>query len=113
MSLSLIKEVPHQDSKFKISYFLENSMENQPHDVVGVRANLVYSQIARTGRVRNKTAERDLLIKALDNSSIKITIEGRTIKKDPLYVFMPAKDLKLCFGKRADKLPRYALIKID
>ena len=113
MSLPLIKEVPHQDSKFKISYFVENSMENQPHDVVGVRTNLVYSQIARTGRVRNKTAERDLLIKALDNSSIKITIEGRTIKKDPLYVFMPAKDLKLGLGRGADKLPRYALIKID
>lgn len=113
MSLSLIKEVPHQDSKFEISCFVENSLETQSHDVVGVRTNLVYSQIARTGRVHNKTTERDLLIKALDNSSIKITIEGRTIKKDPLYVFMPAKDLKLCFGKRADKLPRYAVIKID
>lgn len=55
MSLSLIKEVPHQDSKFEISCFVENSLETQSHDVVGVRTNLVYSQIARTGRVHNKT----------------------------------------------------------
>lgn len=110
MSSSLIKTVSNKNPQIKSSYSVESGAGD---GIIGVRTNLVYSQMARISRVSNKTAELDLLIKALDDSSIKVTIKGRTIKRDPLYVFMPSKDLKLCFGKRVDKLPRYAIIKID
>lgn len=84
-----------------------------PETLVGVKTTRVYSQIARMSRCPHKQAERALLIAALEGSSIKSTINGKTIKKDPPFVTMKALDVKRCFGHRAGKFTGVFFVNIS
>lgn len=104
MAYSKTKTKPGVKSQDKI--MISGIAEKNPEQLIGIKTSRVYSQIARVGRAPNQQKKRNMLISALENARIVITVDGHTIKKDPKYVPMSADMIEYCFGKQIEKMPR-------
>ena len=84
---------------------IKEAIENNPEQLIGIKSNRVYSQIARTGRNPQKSTEQAILISALEHASEVKRINGETVRINPVYVPMKAKEIQLCFGRRIEQMP--------
>ncbi len=80
-------------------------LAQNPDELIGVKTIRIYSQIARMGRDPYKQTERGILIGALEDARVSLTVNGKTVKHDPPFVVMKANDVTKCFGRQLDKLP--------
>lgn len=89
---------------------IKKTIENNPEQLIGIKSNRVYSQIARTGRNPHKRVERAILISALEQASEVKGVNGKKVRVNPLYVPMKAKEIQLCFGKRVEQMPESSFV---
>ena len=89
---------------------IKKTIENNPEQLIGIKSNRVYSQIARTGRSPQKSTERAILISALEQASEVKGVDGKSIRVNPVYVPMKAKEIQLCFGKRVEQMPNSSFV---
>ena len=89
---------------------IKKAIENNPEQLIGIKSNRVYSQIARTGRSPQKSKERAILISALEQASEVKGVDGKRIRVNPVYVPMKAKEIQLCFGKRVEQMPNSSFV---
>ena len=80
-------------------------LAQNPDELIGVKTTRVYSQIARMGRAPYKQTERSILIGALEDARVRLTVNGREVKRDPPFVVMKAHDVTKCFGRQLENLP--------
>lgn len=95
MSTSKLKTNATPNKKVQTSI---KPMLKDPETPVHIKTIRVYSQIARISKNPNKQEERTLLIKMLEDSRINVTVNGKTISKDPPFITMKAQDVKRCFN---------------
>lgn len=107
MSVRIRTQVKYEKN-FKVSILAEK----WPDQIIGVKTNRIYSQIARVGRNPKKKDEIKILISALDNACEYIEVGNRTVRKEPLFIPMKAKDVVFCFGNQVDKWPNTSFIEL-
>ena len=87
-------------------------VSQKPDQLIGVRTSRIYSQIARISCNSHMQSEKAILVDTLEQSKIQVFINGRSVRKDPPFIKMTAQNIKRCFGKQVDKLPRKTFIKL-
>lgn len=88
---------------------VEDFLKN-PDEMVYVKTNRIYAQIARVSRDPLKQDERACLINVLEEARTVSMGKGKGLAKDPPYVVMSAGDIVKCFGHQIEVLPRKAFI---
>lgn len=87
-------------------------ISQKPDQLIGVKTSRVYSQIARVSRDSRMQLEKVILVDALEQSRIQVIVNGKTVKKDPPFIKMTAQNVKKCFGKQVEKLPKESFVKL-
>ena len=83
-----------------------------PEQIIGVKTNRVYSQIARVSRCPKRINERAILIKALESAIKEVNAVNKSIKTQPKYVSMRATDVQLCFREQLERLPNDVFVEL-
>lgn len=88
---------------------VKNFLKN-PDEMVYVKTNRIYSQIARVSRDPLKQDERACLINVLEEARTVNMGKGKGLAKDPPFVVMSAGDVVKCFGHQIKVLPRKTFV---